>query len=104
MTVTDESQAAQGKAAAIRCLQQHRCESFKQCFFIKQGKDEREPKDESADERLRRRAYERGCQRLKKRIEGRSPSSACFSSLLFYFGVPLPVSETTHLSVRSSDL
>uniref|UniRef100_A0A665XC51 E3 ubiquitin-protein ligase RNF123 n=1 Tax=Echeneis naucrates TaxID=173247 RepID=A0A665XC51_ECHNA len=30
---------------------------------------EREPKDESADERLRRRAYERGCQRLKKRIE-----------------------------------
>lgn len=35
-----------------------------------QGKDEREPKDESADERLRRRAYERGCQRLKKRIEG----------------------------------
>ncbi|KAF0034672.1 hypothetical protein F2P81_012430 [Scophthalmus maximus] len=34
-----------------------------------QGKDEREPKDESADERLRRRAYERGCQRLKKRIE-----------------------------------
>ncbi|TKS65292.1 E3 ubiquitin-protein ligase RNF123 [Collichthys lucidus] len=34
-----------------------------------QGKDEREPADESADERLRRRAYERGCQRLKKRIE-----------------------------------
>uniref|UniRef100_A0AAX7SEC8 E3 ubiquitin-protein ligase RNF123 n=1 Tax=Astatotilapia calliptera TaxID=8154 RepID=A0AAX7SEC8_ASTCA len=37
--------------------------------FDKEGKDEREPKDESADERLRRRAYERGCQRLKKRIE-----------------------------------
>ncbi|KAF3690373.1 E3 ubiquitin-protein ligase RNF123 [Channa argus] len=34
-----------------------------------QGKDEREPKEESSDERLRRRAYERGCQRLKKRIE-----------------------------------
>ncbi|KAF3855539.1 hypothetical protein F7725_016262 [Dissostichus mawsoni] len=38
--------------------------------FDKEGKDEREPSDESADERLRRRAYERGCQRLKKRIEG----------------------------------
>uniref|UniRef100_A0A7N8Y958 E3 ubiquitin-protein ligase RNF123 n=1 Tax=Mastacembelus armatus TaxID=205130 RepID=A0A7N8Y958_9TELE len=37
--------------------------------FDKEGKDEREPRDESADERLRRRAYERGCQRLKKRIE-----------------------------------
>ncbi|KAK5873202.1 hypothetical protein PBY51_013834 [Eleginops maclovinus] len=37
--------------------------------FDKEGKDEREPSDESADERLRRRAYERGCQRLKKRIE-----------------------------------
>uniref|UniRef100_A0A8C6L4Y1 RING-type E3 ubiquitin transferase n=1 Tax=Nothobranchius furzeri TaxID=105023 RepID=A0A8C6L4Y1_NOTFU len=37
--------------------------------FDKEGKDEREPKDESSDERLRRRAYERGCQRLKKRIE-----------------------------------
>uniref|UniRef100_I3IUU1 RING-type E3 ubiquitin transferase n=1 Tax=Oreochromis niloticus TaxID=8128 RepID=I3IUU1_ORENI len=37
--------------------------------FDKEGKDELEPKDESADERLRRRAYERGCQRLKKRIE-----------------------------------
>uniref|UniRef100_A0A4W6FEZ9 RING-type E3 ubiquitin transferase n=1 Tax=Lates calcarifer TaxID=8187 RepID=A0A4W6FEZ9_LATCA len=37
--------------------------------FDKEGKDERDPKDESADERLRRRAYERGCQRLKKRIE-----------------------------------
>jgi len=39
-------------------------------FLFSQGKDEREPEDESADERLRRRAYERGCQRLKKRIEG----------------------------------
>lgn len=38
--------------------------------LVLQGKDEREPKDESSDERLRRRAYERGCQRLKKRIEG----------------------------------
>ncbi|KAF7657682.1 hypothetical protein LDENG_00023520 [Lucifuga dentata] len=37
--------------------------------FDKEGKDERDPKDESADERVRRRAYERGCQRLKKRIE-----------------------------------
>ncbi|XP_047202936.1 E3 ubiquitin-protein ligase RNF123 isoform X2 [Girardinichthys multiradiatus] len=37
--------------------------------FDKEGKDERDPKDESSDERLRRRAYERGCQRLKKRIE-----------------------------------
>ncbi|CAK6981266.1 E3 ubiquitin-protein ligase RNF123 [Scomber scombrus] len=37
--------------------------------FDKEGKDERDPKEESADERLRRRAYERGCQRLKKRIE-----------------------------------
>uniref|UniRef100_A0A3Q2D8D4 Ring finger protein 123 n=1 Tax=Cyprinodon variegatus TaxID=28743 RepID=A0A3Q2D8D4_CYPVA len=37
--------------------------------FDKEGKDEREPTDESSDERLRRRAYERGCQRLKKRIE-----------------------------------
>uniref|UniRef100_A0A667WXY5 E3 ubiquitin-protein ligase RNF123 n=1 Tax=Myripristis murdjan TaxID=586833 RepID=A0A667WXY5_9TELE len=37
--------------------------------FDKEGKDERDPKDETADERLRRRAYERGCQRLKKRIE-----------------------------------
>lgn len=37
-----------------------------------QGKDECEPPDESTDERLRRRAYERGCQRLKKRIEGQS--------------------------------
>lgn len=36
-----------------------------------QGRDE--PPDESADERLRRRAYERGCQRLKKRIEGQGP-------------------------------
>uniref|UniRef100_A0A8C7FJF4 RING-type E3 ubiquitin transferase n=1 Tax=Oncorhynchus kisutch TaxID=8019 RepID=A0A8C7FJF4_ONCKI len=30
---------------------------------------DKESKDESAEERLRRRAYERGCQRLKKRIE-----------------------------------
>ncbi|XP_061584681.1 E3 ubiquitin-protein ligase RNF123 [Cololabis saira] len=37
--------------------------------FDKEGKDEREPRDETADERLRRRAYERGCLRLKKRIE-----------------------------------
>lgn len=35
-----------------------------------QGKDEKDPRHESAEERLRRRAYERGCQRLKKRIEG----------------------------------
>ncbi|XP_077582387.1 E3 ubiquitin-protein ligase RNF123 isoform X2 [Stigmatopora nigra] len=35
----------------------------------KEGRDEREAKDETSDERLRRRAYERGCQRLKKRIE-----------------------------------
>ncbi|XP_056887645.1 E3 ubiquitin-protein ligase RNF123 isoform X2 [Takifugu flavidus] len=35
--------------------------------FDKEGKDE--PPDESTDERLRRRAYERGCTRLKKRIE-----------------------------------
>lgn len=40
--------------------------------LVSQGKDEREPADESADERLRRRAYERGCQRLKKRIEGQT--------------------------------
>lgn len=37
-----------------------------------QGRDEAEPPDESTDERLRRRAYERGCQRLKKRIEGQA--------------------------------
>ncbi|CAL8337644.1 unnamed protein product [Merluccius merluccius] len=37
--------------------------------FDKEGKDEQEAKSETADERLRRRAYERGCQRLKKRIE-----------------------------------
>ncbi|KAM6981114.1 E3 ubiquitin-protein ligase RNF123 [Aplochiton taeniatus] len=30
---------------------------------------DKEGKEETADERLRRRAYERGCQRLKKRIE-----------------------------------
>ncbi|XP_069792976.1 E3 ubiquitin-protein ligase RNF123 isoform X2 [Narcine bancroftii] len=34
--------------------------------FDKEGK---ELKEESAEERIRRRAYERGCQRLKKRIE-----------------------------------
>ncbi|XP_048449302.1 E3 ubiquitin-protein ligase RNF123-like, partial [Rhincodon typus] len=34
--------------------------------FDKEGK---EVKEETAEERLRRRAYERGCQRLKKRIE-----------------------------------
>uniref|UniRef100_A0A8D0G5H4 B30.2/SPRY domain-containing protein n=1 Tax=Sphenodon punctatus TaxID=8508 RepID=A0A8D0G5H4_SPHPU len=37
--------------------------------FNKEGKESKEVKDESAEERLRRRAYERGCQRLKKRIE-----------------------------------
>uniref|UniRef100_A0A8C4K6G0 E3 ubiquitin-protein ligase RNF123 n=1 Tax=Dromaius novaehollandiae TaxID=8790 RepID=A0A8C4K6G0_DRONO len=34
-----------------------------------QGSAGKEVKEESAEERLRRRAYERGCQRLKKRIE-----------------------------------
>ncbi|XP_053152813.1 E3 ubiquitin-protein ligase RNF123 isoform X2 [Hemicordylus capensis] len=37
--------------------------------FNKEGKENKEVKEESAEERLRRRAYERGCQRLKKRIE-----------------------------------
>lgn len=37
--------------------------------FDKEGRDELEQREESSDERLRRRAYERGCQRLKKRIE-----------------------------------
>ncbi|KAG5835893.1 hypothetical protein ANANG_G00248820 [Anguilla anguilla] len=37
--------------------------------FDKEGRDEGEQKEESGEERLRRRAYERGCQRLKKRIE-----------------------------------
>ncbi|XP_056116539.1 E3 ubiquitin-protein ligase RNF123 [Rhinichthys klamathensis goyatoka] len=37
--------------------------------FDKEGKDERDTREETAEERLRRRAYERGCQRLKKRIE-----------------------------------
>lgn len=37
-----------------------------------QGKDSKEVKEETAEERLRRRAYERGCQRLKKRIEGQA--------------------------------
>nr|XP_033482482.1 E3 ubiquitin-protein ligase RNF123 [Epinephelus lanceolatus] len=50
--------------------------------FDKEGKDEREPKDESADERLRRRAYERGCQRLKKRIEGQNTRLHPAASLL----------------------
>ena len=40
------------------------------CLFLNQGKESKEVKEESAEERLRRRAYERGCQRLKKRIEG----------------------------------
>ncbi|KAK1161551.1 E3 ubiquitin-protein ligase RNF123 isoform X1 [Acipenser oxyrinchus oxyrinchus] len=39
------------------------------CHFDKEGRDEREAREESPEERLRRRAYERGCQRLKKRIE-----------------------------------
>ncbi|KAF7249667.1 hypothetical protein EYD10_04279 [Varanus komodoensis] len=38
--------------------------------FNKEGKESKEVKEETAEERLRRRAYERGCQRLKKRIEG----------------------------------
>uniref|UniRef100_A0A8C1CQZ4 E3 ubiquitin-protein ligase RNF123 n=1 Tax=Cyprinus carpio carpio TaxID=630221 RepID=A0A8C1CQZ4_CYPCA len=37
--------------------------------FDKEGKDERDTCEETAEERLRRRAYERGCHRLKKRIE-----------------------------------
>lgn len=37
--------------------------------FDKEGKDEKDLRQETAEERLRRRAYERGCQRLKKRIE-----------------------------------
>ncbi|XP_069500288.1 E3 ubiquitin-protein ligase RNF123 isoform X2 [Ambystoma mexicanum] len=37
--------------------------------FNKEGKENKEVKDETGEERLRRRAYERGCQRLKKRIE-----------------------------------
>ncbi|XP_070594973.1 E3 ubiquitin-protein ligase RNF123 [Erythrolamprus reginae] len=37
--------------------------------FNKEGKESKELKNESSEERLRRRAYERGCQRLKKRIE-----------------------------------
>uniref|UniRef100_A0A9L0SWQ2 E3 ubiquitin-protein ligase RNF123 n=1 Tax=Equus caballus TaxID=9796 RepID=A0A9L0SWQ2_HORSE len=35
----------------------------------REGRESKEVKDETAEERLRRRAYERGCQRLKKRIE-----------------------------------
>ncbi|KAI4888500.1 hypothetical protein NFI96_013559, partial [Prochilodus magdalenae] len=38
-------------------------------FFLFHGKDEKDLRHETAEERLRRRAYERGCQRLKKRIE-----------------------------------
>ncbi|TRY94563.1 hypothetical protein DNTS_024380 [Danionella cerebrum] len=37
--------------------------------FDKEGKDDKESHEETAEERLRRRAYERGCHRLKKRIE-----------------------------------
>ncbi|OCT83225.1 hypothetical protein XELAEV_18025761mg [Xenopus laevis] len=37
--------------------------------FNKEGKEIRDPTEESGEERLRRRAYERGCMRLKKRIE-----------------------------------
>uniref|UniRef100_A0A673K7A2 RING-type E3 ubiquitin transferase n=1 Tax=Sinocyclocheilus rhinocerous TaxID=307959 RepID=A0A673K7A2_9TELE len=37
--------------------------------FDKEGKDERDTREETPEERLRRRAYERGCHRLKKRIE-----------------------------------
>ncbi|EFB13925.1 hypothetical protein PANDA_009342 [Ailuropoda melanoleuca] len=35
----------------------------------REGKDSKDVKEETAEERVRRRAYERGCQRLKKRIE-----------------------------------
>ncbi|RXM97853.1 E3 ubiquitin-protein ligase RNF123 [Acipenser ruthenus] len=38
-------------------------------YLLSNGRDEREAREESPEERLRRRAYERGCQRLKKRIE-----------------------------------
>ncbi|XP_040263377.1 E3 ubiquitin-protein ligase RNF123 [Bufo bufo] len=37
--------------------------------FNKEGKEIKEPAEETGEERLRRRAYERGCMRLKKRIE-----------------------------------
>ncbi|XP_075795694.1 E3 ubiquitin-protein ligase RNF123 isoform X1 [Pelodiscus sinensis] len=37
--------------------------------FPKEDRERQEAKEESAEERLRRRAYDRGCQRLKKRIE-----------------------------------
>lgn len=37
--------------------------------FNKEGKEIKDPLEESGEERLRRRAYERGCMRLKKRIE-----------------------------------
>ncbi|ERE75627.1 E3 ubiquitin-protein ligase [Cricetulus griseus] len=35
----------------------------------REGRDSKEAKEETPEERQRRRAYERGCQRLKKRIE-----------------------------------
>ncbi|XP_015342666.1 E3 ubiquitin-protein ligase RNF123 isoform X1 [Marmota marmota marmota] len=35
----------------------------------REGRESKEVNEETAEERLRRRAYERGCQRLKKRIE-----------------------------------
>ncbi|XP_063797519.1 E3 ubiquitin-protein ligase RNF123 [Pseudophryne corroboree] len=37
--------------------------------FNKEGKEIKDPTEESGEERIRRRAYERGCMRLKKRIE-----------------------------------
>ncbi|XP_010716625.1 E3 ubiquitin-protein ligase RNF123-like [Meleagris gallopavo] len=37
--------------------------------FTKEGKKSKEVKEESAEERLRQWAYERGCQQLEKRIE-----------------------------------
>uniref|UniRef100_A0A8B9TXL3 E3 ubiquitin-protein ligase RNF123 n=1 Tax=Anas platyrhynchos TaxID=8839 RepID=A0A8B9TXL3_ANAPL len=43
------------------------CSSFDKTRLL--GKESKDVKEESAEERLRRRAYERGCQRLKKRIE-----------------------------------
>lgn len=39
------------------------------CLFLNQGKKSKEVKEESAEERLRQWAYERGCQQLEKRIE-----------------------------------
>lgn len=46
------------------------CSLLNQGLSPNQGKESKDVKEESAEERLRRRAYERGCQRLKKRIEG----------------------------------